>query len=202
MARRLQSGDLAARSPLDSGDELGHLAATLNAMAAKLGLTIERMEIVRAASLDLASELDTETVMDRALAVATTLSNAEIGFVGLTEGDDLFLARAIGPLRSVQVGDPLPCDVDTLAGIVRTAKGLGASSPNRPPRQVRCCRPTTPAWQFRCSRPTAPSVLWCWRQAVQMPSHPTRSAFSNSMRPAPPSRFTMHSCTRMRSNWR
>ena len=129
VARRLQSGDLAARSPLDSGDELGHLAATLNAMAAKLGLTIERMEIVRAASLDLASELDTETVMDRALAVATTLSNAEIGFVGLTEGDDLFLARAIGPLRSVQVGDPLPCDVDTLAGIVRAREGAGSLVP-------------------------------------------------------------------------
>ncbi len=129
VARRLQSGDLAARSPLESGDELGHLAATLNAMAAKLGLTIERMEIVRTASLDLASELDTETVMDRALTVATTLSNAEIGFVGLTEGDDLFLARSIGPLRSVRVGDPLPCDVETLAGIISTREGAASLVP-------------------------------------------------------------------------
>lgn len=129
VAGRLQNGDLGARSSLTRDDELGHLAATLNAMAAKLGLTIERMEIVRKASLDLASELDAESVMDRALAVATTLSGAEIGFVGLASDDALYLARSLGPLRAGNAGDQLPCDVETLTTMIDNRQATGQLTP-------------------------------------------------------------------------
>ncbi len=129
VARRLQGGDLDARSALLRGDELGHLAATLNAMAAKLGLTIDRMEIVRKASLDLASELDAESVMDRALEVATTLSGAEIGFIGLASGDTLYLARSIGPMRAGHAGDQLPCDVEMLASKINNRQATGQLTP-------------------------------------------------------------------------
>lgn len=129
VARRLQNGDLAARSALDRGDELGRLAATLNAMAAKLGLTIDRMEIVRKASLDLASELDAESVMDRTLEVSTTLSGAEIGFVGLASDDALYLARSRGSLRAGSAGDQLPCDVETLTTMINDRQATGRLTP-------------------------------------------------------------------------
>lgn len=129
VAGRLQGGDLDARSALDRGDELGHLAATLNAMAAKLGLTIDRMEIVRKASLDLASELDADSVMDRTLEVSTSLSGAEIGFVGLASGDALYLARSIGTLRSGRTGDQLPCDVEMLANKIMDRQTTGQLTP-------------------------------------------------------------------------
>ena len=63
VAAQLQAGKLDARALVDSEDELGQMAYTLNQMAESLGLTITQLEILHRASLALVDGFDIDKKM-------------------------------------------------------------------------------------------------------------------------------------------
>ena len=122
VAGQLQAGDLNARAVIDTTDELGRLAATLNAMAGELGLTIERLEVVRTAVLELTSELDVDKVLARALDVSASLTGAEAGCIALVDGNQLVRAQRSGPVLPVTSGAHLPTASGILARVLETQR--------------------------------------------------------------------------------
>jgi len=118
-ASQLHSGNLEARVKIDSGDELGQLADTFNDMAAQLDETIHRLELVREANLDWAREHDVDKIIEKALDTAMCLSSADAGFIGLAEGEEIILVKAIGPHAPEIINSPLPMENGMVARAVR-----------------------------------------------------------------------------------
>lgn len=96
VANQMRSGDLSVRARVDVTDEVGQLASTLNEMAAQLSATISRMDVVRQAGVELASELDVGKVSATALQTAIELSGADAGFLALVEDDTLLVTKCVG----------------------------------------------------------------------------------------------------------
>jgi len=96
VANQMSAGDLTVRARVDATDEVGQLASTLNEMAAQLSATISRMDVVRQAGVELASELDVGKVCATALQTAIELSGAEAGFLALVEDDELLVMQCDG----------------------------------------------------------------------------------------------------------
>jgi len=122
VAGQLQAGDLSARAAIDTTDELGRLAATLNAMAGELGITIERLELVRTAVLELTSELDVDKVLARALEMSASLTGAAAGFIALVDGDQLVRAQRSGAGFPVTGDAPQPTASGLLARVLATRR--------------------------------------------------------------------------------
>jgi diguanylate cyclase (GGDEF)-like protein len=118
-ASQLQAGDLDARVRIDSTDELGQLASTFNNMATQLGQTIDRMELIRRASLDWSRVHDVDKVIEIALDTAMCLSSADAGIIGLAEGEEIILAKMIGPHITTKINEPLGLGDGILARAVR-----------------------------------------------------------------------------------
>lgn len=115
VASQLQRGNLNARASIDSADELGQLASTFNNMAQQLGTTIDRLELLRQASLDWTREHDVDKVVEIALDTAMCLSSADAGFIGLIEGEEIILVKAIGPYPQESLNAPLSFEYGILS---------------------------------------------------------------------------------------
>jgi len=119
VASQLQKGNLEARAQIESADELGQLASTFNDMADELGNTIDRLEIVREAGVDMSREFDVQNVRLRALEAAIKLSGADAGYIGIIEENDLILAQAVGVDPREGIGARVPIETGIVGRAMR-----------------------------------------------------------------------------------
>ncbi len=119
VASQLQKGNLEARAQIESADELGQLASTFNDMADELGNTIDRLEIVREAGVDMSREFEVLNVTLRALEAAIKLSGADAGYIGIIEENDLILAQAVGVDPREGIGARVPIETGIVGRAMR-----------------------------------------------------------------------------------
>ncbi|WDZ81896.1 adenylate/guanylate cyclase domain-containing protein (plasmid) [Ensifer adhaerens] len=117
VADRVRKGDFAARAKVESGDEIGKLAATFNSMTAQLGENLEDLESRRKeqetaarrfrrqseylgalhdTSLGLIARLDLTELLSDLTARAAQLLGTEHGYVYLVEDSGEALKRMVG----------------------------------------------------------------------------------------------------------
>jgi len=96
VARELEASHLSARAIIDSQDEVGELAETINMMAENLEQTIDRLETLHSSSVSLAQETSLDGASSIALLSALKLGGAETGFIGILQDEYLRLVQVAG----------------------------------------------------------------------------------------------------------
>lgn len=150
VANRMREGDLSVRAQPETTDEVGQLALTFNAMAAQLNTTIERMNVVRQAGVELASELDIEKVSTAALRTAVELSNADAGFLAMMEGDTLRVTHSVGAYPRGFVGSRLPlknCGIEEALAMRRVVPISHEDCPFSPTGRVQILIPLVAGYE-------------------------------------------------------
>jgi CHASE3 domain sensor protein len=159
VAERIRSGDLAAQATVESGDEIGILAATFNKMTAQLRATLlqvrkekkradDLLEVVIPIGVELTTEKDFNRLLESMLLEAKAFCHADAGTLYLIdeEEDELQFVIVRNDARGIAQGGttgneityaPLPLDASTAqrnvaVQVARTGESSNVPDHNQP----------------------------------------------------------------------
>jgi class 3 adenylate cyclase/CHASE3 domain sensor protein len=146
VADRVRQGDLAARALVESGDEIGTLAATFNNMTVQLGSNLSDLEhrrneqeqlarrfrrqseylgALHDTSLGLIARLDLTELLSDLTGRAAQLMGTTHGYVYLVEGSREFLERMVGiGVYSTHIGQKLSKNEGVAGSVWSTGEAL------------------------------------------------------------------------------